>query len=60
MNAYTIIFNLTLNHQTALLSNYKGAAPKDFVTVRLKKDIDEGIINFYGRSAQPETEITVT
>lgn len=53
MNAYTIIYNLTLNHQATLLSNYKGAAFKDVITVKLKKDIDEGIIDFYGDKSPP-------
>lgn len=60
MNSYTIIFNLTLNHRAALLSNYKGAAPKDMVTVRLKRDVDEGIINFYGKQNEAELDLTVT
>lgn len=59
MNSYTIIFNLTLNHRAALLSNYKGAAPKDMVTVRLKRDIDEGIIDYYGKD-KAELDLSVT
>lgn len=49
MNAYTIIFNLTLFHRVPFFSNLKGAYPKDMTTVKLKMDIDEGIISYYSK-----------
>ena len=52
MNTYTIIFNLTLFHRVPFFSNLKGSYPKDMSTVRLKKDIDEGIINYYNSKIQ--------
>lgn len=51
MNAYTIIFNLTLFHRVPFFSNLKGSYPKDMATVKLKMDIDEGIITYYNRQA---------
>lgn len=49
LNTYTIIFNLTLFHRVPFFSNLKGSYPKDMATVRLKKDIDEGIISYYNK-----------
>jgi len=40
LNAYTIIFNLTLFHRVPFFSNLKSSYPKDMTTVKLKKDID--------------------
>jgi hypothetical protein len=51
LNTYTIIFNLTLFHKVPFFSNFKEAYPKDMTTVKLKKDIDEGIISYYNEQA---------
>ncbi len=52
LNTYTIIFNLTLFHRVPFFSNLKGAYPKDMTTVKLKKDIDEGIISYYNKNSR--------
>lgn len=50
MNFYTIIYNITLFYRTPYLANLRESYPKDKVVVRLKRDIDEALINFYTNS----------
>jgi hypothetical protein len=38
------------------MGNLKEAYPKDMVTVKLKKDIDDAIITFYNPTAQIDTK----
>lgn len=47
LNTYSIVFNLSLFHRVPFFSGLSLSYPKDMVTVRLKKDLDEGIINYY-------------
>lgn len=47
LNSYTLIFNLSLFHRVPFFSDLRLAYPKDMPTLRLKKDIDEGIISYY-------------
>ena len=47
LNSYTIIFNFTLFHRVPFFNSLKLSYPKDLTTVRLKRDLDQGIINFY-------------
>jgi hypothetical protein len=56
LNFYTIIYNLSLFHRVPYLGNMKESYPKDFVTVKLKYDIDRGIISHYN----PEAEVDFT
>jgi hypothetical protein len=54
LNFYTIIYNLSLFHRVPYLGNLKESYPKDYVTVKLKYDIDRGIISHYSPQAQVE------
>ena len=56
LNTYSIVFNLSLFHRVPFFSDLRMAYPKDMVTVRLKKDIDEGLIKYY----LPEAEVNIT
>ena len=47
LNFYTLIYNLSLYHRVSYMGNLKESYPKDFVTVKLKYDIDRGIIYHY-------------
>lgn len=40
LNFYTIIYNLSLYHRIPYMGNLKDSYPKDYVTIKLKKDID--------------------
>lgn len=52
LNFYTIIYNLSLFHRVPYLGDLKTGYPKDYVTVKLKYDIDRGIISHYNPSAE--------
>lgn len=40
LNFYTIVYNMSLYHRVPYMSNLKDSYPKDYVTIKLKKDID--------------------
>jgi hypothetical protein len=42
---------MSLYHKIPYMGNLKDSYPKDFVTIKLKKDIDEAIIKYYEPSA---------
>ena len=50
VNSYTIIYNFTLFHRVPFFNSLKGAYPKDLTTIRLKRDLDFGIIDYYSNS----------
>lgn len=58
LNTYTIVFNLSLFHRVPFFSDLRMPYPKDLTTVKLKKDIDEGIMKYYSPSV--ETNLTLT
>lgn len=51
MNFYTILYNVSLNHRSPYMGNLKESYPKDLVTIKLKKDVDEAIINHYSKDS---------
>lgn len=58
LNSYTIIYNFTLFHRVPFFSSLKGSYPKDLTTVRLKRDIDLGIIGHYSNASSLSIGIT--
>lgn len=51
LNFYILVYNLSLFHRVPYMGNIKESYPKDLVTLKLKYDIDAGIISHYSPQA---------
>jgi hypothetical protein len=51
LNFYTILYNVSLNHRSPYMGNLKESYPKDLVTIKLKQDIDEAILQHYNKNS---------